>query len=60
MVRMVRVPGVGRRRQVGIIESFCRQIRQPDEELLEMTEEWSRLVGRHLGTRTDDRNAQTG
>ena len=45
MVRMVRVPGVGRRRQVGIIEFFCRQIRQPDEELLEMTEELSRLVG---------------
>ena len=60
MVRMVRVPGVGRRRQVGIIEFFCRQIRQPDEELLERTEELSRLVGRHLGTRTDDRNAQTG
>ena len=34
---------------VGIVEFFSRQSRQPDEELLEMTEELSRLIGRHLG-----------
>lgn len=34
---------------VGIVEFFSRQIRQPDEELLEMTEELGRLIGRHLG-----------
>jgi PAS domain S-box-containing protein len=34
---------------VGIVELFSRQIRQPDHELLEMTEELGRLIGRHLG-----------
>jgi PAS domain S-box-containing protein len=34
---------------VGIVEFFSRQVRQPDYELLEMTEELGRLIGRHLG-----------
>jgi PAS domain S-box-containing protein len=34
---------------VGIVELFSRQIRQPDHELLQMTEELGRLIGRRLG-----------
>jgi hypothetical protein len=34
---------------VGIVELFSCQIRQPDHELLEMTEELGRLIGRRLG-----------
>jgi hypothetical protein len=41
--------GVGGRRHGGIVEFFSRQIRQPDEELLEMIEELGRLIGQHLG-----------
>jgi PAS domain S-box-containing protein len=32
----------------GVVEFFSRQVRQPDEELLEMTEELGGLIGRRL------------